>query len=714
MAFLSSLPGILLIILGFGVLIFIHELGHFIAAKWAGIRTEAFAVGMGPVAVSWRKGIGVCIGSTDRKVVAKCGKPASEMPDAELREHAIGETEYSLRYLPIGGFVKMLGQEDARPGAISNDPRSYTERPVGKRMIVVSAGVIMNVLLALVLFVWAFMVGVRFEAPVIGEVRPMSPAATAEAIDAAEFGVRAPGIHPGDEVIRINGEPARTFADIQIATAMARPGTAVSLAIRRAGIDGTLNFLVTPEPSLDTGLLSIGVGPARSARLMGTRGRDAEIVDEYLRTANVYDVGVRAGMDLVSVEDQAVGTYGEMEAIVDGSRGGSVRTRWSALDENGRRTGAEIEAELTTQPRYQQLLQLAPGGQELEYDTGLLGLCPLMVVGSVLDGSANVGRLEPGDIIIRVGDVEFPRWTQLRAEVARHAGASVEMVVLRDEKPTTVQAIVNAEGMLGIGTDRIESMPVTTAPVDTVVERAATGGEHAEIRTPTSGLSIEPGTVILAVGDERIEDWPDLRRELRAQTESALGTGRGIAVMLLVSPPEAGAEKQRIEMHLRSDDVHALHDLGWKTDLHLALFEPLYTKLSAEGNPVRAVTMGFGETHKTIVMTYLTIDRLFRGSVGVKQLRGPVGIIDLGARILPKGFMYFIFFLGMISVNLAVLNFLPLPIVDGGLFLFLIYEKIKGRPPSVQFQNAATIVGLCIIGTVFVVTFYNDIARLLS
>ncbi|MCP3906057.1 MAG: hypothetical protein GY715_20740 [Planctomycetes bacterium] len=711
MAIFSSIPGILLIILGFGVLIFVHELGHFIAAKWAGIRTEAFAVGMGPVMVGWRKGIGFTAGSTERKVVARCGRPASELSGEELLQHGVGETEYSLRWLPIGGFVKMLGQEDARPGAISNDPRSYTERPIGKRMIVVSAGVIMNVLLALVLFVWAFMVGVRFEAPVIGEVRPMSPAARTQAIDAAEFGVKIPGILPGDEVITINGDPARTFADIQIATAMARPGTAVSLTVRRAELDDTLTFLMTPEPSVETGLLSIGVGPARSARLMA--GRDAEVVDEYLQRAGLLDAGVRAGMDLVAVEGQGVRTYGELESIVDRSRGGSVSTLWSAVDENGQRTGAEVEAILTTQPRYQQLLQLAPDGRELEYDTGLLGLSPLMEVARVLEDGPNVGRILPGDVIVRVGEVKFPRWTQLRAVAGRHAGSSIELAVLREGAPTTIQADVNANGLLGISTGRIESMPVTATPVEIVVERAAADGEQATRRTPVSGLNLNPGTIVLAVGDESIGDWRDLRRELRAQTLSALGTGRGIAVSLLVSPPMAGAEHQRVEMRLQSEDVHALHDLGWTTDLHLALFEPLYRTLSAGGNPARAVTMGFGETHKTIMMTYLTIDRLFRGSVGVKQLRGPVGIIDLGAKILPKGFMYFIFFLGMISVNLAVLNFLPLPIVDGGLFLFLVYEKIKGRPPSVQFQNAATIVGLFIIGTVFVVTFYNDIARLL-
>jgi regulator of sigma E protease len=124
--------------------------------------------------------------------------------------------------------------------------------------------------------------------------------------------------------------------------------------------------------------------------------------------------------------------------------------------------------------------------------------------------------------------------------------------------------------------------------------------------------------------------------------------------------------------------------------------------------------MGLQETHKLVLMTYLTIDRLFRGSVGVEQLRGPLGIVHMGSQIADSGITYLVFFLAMISVNLAVINFLPLPIVDGGLFLFLIYEKIKGRPPSVAFQNAATIVGLCLIGTILLVVTWHDVLRLFT
>ena len=66
------------------------------------------------------------------------------------------------------------------------------------------------------------------------------------------------------------------------------------------------------------------------------------------------------------------------------------------------------------------------------------------------------------------------------------------------------------------------------------------------------------------------------------------------------------------------------------------------------------------------------------------------------------------------SCNLAVLNFLPLPIVDGGLFLYLVYEKITGRPPSITFQNWAALLGLVLIGTLFITTFYFDLERLFT
>ena len=183
---------------------------------------------------------------------------------------------------------------------------------------------------------------------------------------------------------------------------------------------------------------------------------------------------------------------------------------------------------------------------------------------------------------------------------------------------------------------------------------------------------------------------------------------------LEVTPPTPEQEQEEVAVTMSPADVKQLHALGWSVELPSSLFTPIQVTLNAGGNPLKAITMGLAETRKLVTMTYLTIDRLIRGSVGVDQLRGPVGIIHIGTKVADRGFMYTMFFLGMISVNLAVINFLPIPIVDGGLFLFLVYEKFKGRPPSLAFQNAATLVGLFLIGTLFIVTFYNDVLRLLN
>src|SRR6266850_8114871 len=162
---------LILVILGFSLIIVLHELGHFLAAKWAGIRVLAFAVGFGPAMLSYRKGLGWRRGSSDAEYRQLL---AARAPGAER----ISPTEYRLNTLPFGGYVKMLGQEDANPAATSTEPDSYSQKPIWKRMVVISAGVAMNLLVAAVLFVIVFMVGLRTEPPKIGGVQPGSPAAT--------------------------------------------------------------------------------------------------------------------------------------------------------------------------------------------------------------------------------------------------------------------------------------------------------------------------------------------------------------------------------------------------------------------------------------------------------------------------------------------------------------------------------------------------------
>ena len=222
-----------------------------------------------------------------------------------------------------------------------------------------------------------------------------------------------------------------------------------------------------------------------------------------------------------------------------------------------------------------------------------------------------------------------------------------------------------------------------------------------------------PTTEIIEVDGVSVDDWASFRAALREATADAFEEGAGAALTLAVLHPTAGKPEGTVDLELSASDVEALHELGWSSELPSIAFLPIQTTLSAHGNPITAVAMGVERTHSLIMMTYLTIDRLFRGSVGVEQLRGPIGIAELGFQVLQRGFMYFVFLMGMVSINLAVINFLPLPILDGGLALFIIYERIVGRPPSIQVQNALNLLGIVLIGALFIVVFYNDIARLM-
>ncbi|TVQ56787.1 MAG: hypothetical protein EA377_01800 [Phycisphaerales bacterium] len=732
MEMFSTFFNLLLVILGFGLLIFVHELGHFLAARWAGIRAEAFAVGMGPVMGAWRRGIGFRPKSTwpdyMRRMHEYLGDELApnEEPSPEQRDRAekalgIGETEYSLRWLPIGGFVKMLGQEDANPNAVSDDPRSYNRCPIGKRMVVVSAGVIMNLILAAILFIIAFLVGVQFEAPVIGDVDPTAPAGQAVAQNAEALGITQPGLQSGDRVLEIDGSEANTFADIQIASAMGRPDREIEFKVEREGYDEPLIFRMTPERDQRARLLSVGLYPAFSATL-DPRDRN-NMIDPTLEALRLDEAGVESGMTLTHVNGNRVRTFQQILAEAEASEGEPLRTVWQHHDRRGEPVGSPVEAMLELQPVLPAQRYADAGEMDQNFESGLLGFVPLVRITMIPEGSPNRGILKPDDAVFRAGDLHAPRSRDFLRKIQGTEVGELDLVVIRNGEESAVTARIvrrgffDGAGMLNVSVGTSHHVPYTAAPMERIALPRESPDDEVQTYTPAAAaLDLLPGTRLLRVNDHPIENWADFRRALLEVTQEAQADERSAEVRIEVQHPTPGRERETVTMAISANEVAHLHRTAqsWSVNLSPVVFEPLYATRTANGNPLRAVWMGVEETHKILMLTYLTIDRLFRRTVGVDQLRGPVGIVDIGVRIADRGIMYLIFLLAMISVNLAVINFLPLPIVDGGLFLFLIYEKITGRPPSIGFQNAVTILGLALIGTLFVVVTYHDIARLFT
>ena len=184
-----------------GILILIHELGHFLVARWAGVGVERFSIGFGPVLLRWK------------------GK----------------ETEYCLSVVPMGGYVKMMGEENPLEGgdAMAYDPsKAFALKPLWKRFLIVFAGPGMNFVLAAVIFMFVLAtVGRPVWPAVIGRVSPDSPAATA-------------GLQTGDVVASVGGKRVSHWEDFERAVASSS-GRALQLAVARGG--DTLQMSVTPR-----------------------------------------------------------------------------------------------------------------------------------------------------------------------------------------------------------------------------------------------------------------------------------------------------------------------------------------------------------------------------------------------------------------------------------------------------------------------------------
>ena len=129
-------------------------------------------------------------------------------------------------------------------------------------------------------------------------------------------------------------------------------------------------------------------------------------------------------------------------------------------------------------------------------------------------------------------------------------------------------------------------------------------------------------------------------------------------------------------------------------------------------NPFAAMWMGFKKTAYFILQAYRTMEHIvITQKVGVTHISGPVGILRYGSEIAQAGFTKLLYFLAFISANLAVINFLPMPIVDGGLMVFLIIEKIRGRPVSLKMQVVTQIIGLVLIICAFVFVTFLDVSK---
>lgn len=212
---LSNIISIIVSLLVLGVLVIGHEAGHFFMGKILGFQIEEFAIGFGPKLVNWTK----------------------------------NGTLYSIRLLPLGGFVRFLGEEQ-----LSTDRKAFNNQSVWKRILVIVTGPVMNIVLAVVLAIFVLVgFGDYFPIPVIGEIVDKSPAQVA-------------GLKVGDSITEINNIPIKTYNDV-IQTIQKNKGKTLSISVKRS--TKIIKYNLSPYYDINTKTSRIGIVLSQEKRKVG-------------------------------------------------------------------------------------------------------------------------------------------------------------------------------------------------------------------------------------------------------------------------------------------------------------------------------------------------------------------------------------------------------------------------------------------------------------
>ncbi len=649
---LSMAAKVLYVAVGLGLVIFFHELGHFAVAKWCDVNVERFSIGFGPI----------------------------------LWSRKWGETEYALSAIPFGGYVKMLGQDDIDPSQltseeIAEDPRSYSAKPVWQRMLIISAGVIMNVITGLLFYASAFWLGVEASPPVVGSVEVGMPAWVA-------------GIERGDRIEEINGDKVSTFTDIQRGVALSRG--AVSLQGQHR--DGS-RFSLTVYPDTSGTRRVIGIEPTLGLNLIEPRDDGPGPVAPGTPAAEA-DPPFQPGDRIEQVQGTPVESFAHLQDLI-------AQYRAERIAFQVRRKTGETEV-VHVDPNHFRTLGL---WMDLEK------------IAAVRKGSpAERAGLKVGDKIASINDrdvgTEIHPLT-LPDLLADLHGQEVKIVVTREEPgggKETITAHLVPENRPGwIERPGRPNAPMSIAAIGIAVHvtanvlkvepdsPAAKAGLHEGVRVRKMRLTrpadvpedgFEERTIEISFDEEK-KNWP---YAFWTMQQAPLRT------ITLVVSDEGTIKEYELTAQPRADWF--VPTRGIRLDL--------LTELQKASGPVEAVAMGLTHTKNSMLQIYLMLRNLLGGLLSVKELHGPVGIARVAYMVAEQGLAELLLFLGFLSVNLAVLNFLPIPVLDGGHMLFLIWEGITRRRPNERILVTATYIGLAFVLGLMLFVIYLDVARLTS
>jgi regulator of sigma E protease len=532
-----------------GVLVFVHELGHFLWAKVFGVRVLRFSLGFGPRIAGFYR----------------------------------GGTEYVLSALPLGGYVRMLGENPRDEVRAQDHAGSMAGQSIFRRVVIAAGGPMMSLLFPILLYFVVFLGDTKLTPATIGIVLPNRPAGGK--------------LLAGDRVLSIDGESIETFYDL-------------------------------------------------------TR-------------------------------------------IVERSAGKPLRF---VLE----REGKHVEQTITP----------VAGQRELPLDVhkpvGRIGVVPhhpLAVIGVASESSpAAASRLRTFDVVVAASGRPVERFLDLERVLEHNRGTLVPLTYLR---PTPVANALGGLCELDVYEPRVATLTPEPGPGSALgragLELADLYVSDVTAGSPEHRIGLLRGDRLLELDGRPITMWAAFLEDLRA--------GRGTEHLLRWRRGE-----QVLSARLALEHEHGFTEHGQGYDRYVvAIRNWLPTRLDAAVPNPRPLSYAVREslraTTEVVELNLVSILRLLQGRLSIKSLGGPLTIFDVAGTAARQGALNYLTLMAFISINLGLINLLPIPLLDGGHLLFLFYEAVARRPLSLKLREYAHIAGLLMLLAIMVLAFKNDIER---
>lgn len=551
-------------------LIFVHELGHFLFAKAFGVKVITFSLGFGP------------------KILRLSGR----------------ETEYCISLLPLGGYVKML--EESRSDLVlpEDRKRTFESLPLYKRVIVVLAGPMMNLVFPVLLYFSVFATEGPYAPPTVGVVLPEHPA----------HGV----LEPGDRIMAINGDPVGTFEEVKRIVEKS-PGEKLHFTVFRDNTHVDLEVVAKEhkrnlELDLTERYGTIGIQPNPPAAVIGIRSPESPAYRAGLRT---FDV-------VTFVAGQPIRRFMDLEKELQNVRAETVPVTY-----------------MRPQPVPGALGGLA---DMAVYETGVVALTPNAQGATLVERTGieladlYAATVPPGSYLFKAGLRPGDRLLTLDGKILPAWSTFVDRLAAEPDLKHTIEFISARDGRERSGTFQVRREDYVSPQGERYSRYVLPCGSWANM--------IEQGKAVCDAST--VQQWLPLSLEER------------------VEHPEP----------LR-------HALVRAVDETLAV--------------TRFVAVGFV--------------RLAQGRLSLEELSGPIAIYELAGQEGRKGTDYFIWVMALISINLGLLNLLPIPVLDGGHLLFFAIEGVMRRPIPMRVREVAHIFGMTVLLVLMGISFKNDVKK---